>query len=75
MAQGLGEGPDQVLAGTGHGGICLLEQADQPHPSRWTLADQADHGEVCSMAATDQVVVAGYEDGNLRIIRMDTAML
>ncbi len=72
IAQGLGEGPDHVLVGTHDGCICLSERAHQPHPVRWTLVDQdGPGGQVCSMAATDQVVVAGYDNGEMRIMRMD----
>jgi hypothetical protein len=74
MAQGLGEGPDEVLAGTKDGHICLLESADQPHQVGWTLGDRpyGDGAGVNCMAATDQVVVAGYSNGDMRVIRMDT---
>jgi hypothetical protein len=74
MTQDLGEGPDQVLVGTFDGCICLSERADQPHPVRWTLVDQAGPGDR-SMAATDQVVVAGYKDGDMWIFRMDVPNL
>jgi hypothetical protein len=74
MAQGLGEGPDQVLVGTHDGCICLTERADQPPPFRWTLVNQPAHGKVTSMAAVDRIVVAGYADGEMRIFRMDNSV-
>jgi hypothetical protein len=63
-----------VLAGTDDEWICLLERADQTCHVRWTLVNPPQH-RVCSMAATDQVLVAGYEDGAMRIFRMDTSVL
>jgi hypothetical protein len=75
MAQGLGEGPAEVLAGTDDGDICLLERAQQDHPIRWTLGDRPYDGvSVNCMAAIDQVVVAGYSNGDMRVIRMDTPL-
>jgi hypothetical protein len=70
MAQGLGDGPAQVLAGTGNGYICLLEHADQPHPVRWTLGNQL-YSSVNCLAANDDVVVAGYRNGHVRVLRMN----
>jgi hypothetical protein len=78
MAQGLGEGPAKVLAGTEDGRICLVESEDQPHRVHWTLGGrQYDDTRIriTCMAATDQVVVAGYGNGDMRVSRMGTPPL
>lgn len=73
--QGLGEGPDRVLAATQSGSICTWGCGDEPQelPTCWSLGDHACPGvEVTSLAAVDQVVVNGFANETMRVMRVDT---
>lgn len=75
--QGLGEGPDRILAGTDSGSIFMWECGEDPKelPICWSLGDQScPDGRVTCIAAIDQVVVSGSMDGGLRIVRVDTRL-
>jgi hypothetical protein len=73
--QGLGKGPDQVLAGTSDGSICILQDAGlQPVP-RWVLSSSvALQSAVRCMAATEDYVVAGYDNGSIHVMRMQSPL-
>jgi hypothetical protein len=75
LVQGLGEEPRRILAGTSHWGIYVLER----HPNHLYVSeawlDGYHYGQMLTcMAATDEVVVTGYQDGALRACRMDTPL-
>jgi hypothetical protein len=75
--QGWGEGPAGVLGGTADGRICLVGRADKGLPVGWALADpppQYHDRPVTCLAATDQVVVNGFTNGTLRVMRLDTPL-
>ncbi len=62
MAQGLGEGPAEVLAGAEDGTSASWSARSGPIPSAGAWSDRLyDDVNVNGMAVTDQVVVAGYE--------------
>lgn len=69
--QGLGEGPDYVLAGTTDGSICRLQDTNQPLDPRWVLHNSnATRSTVRCMAATEDHVVAGYDNGCINVMCM-----
>ncbi len=72
--QGLGEGPDRVLAGTSDGFICLLEREKHAVPPvnlPWKLGARTyGNVPVTCMAAADEFVVAGYGNGAMRLLKM-----
>lgn len=75
LVQGLGEGPDRILVGTESGSICMWECREDAEevPICWLLGDHACPGvEVTCLAATDQVVINGFADGAMRIMRVDS---
>lgn len=75
LVQGVGEGPDRILAGTKHGTICMWEWAGDPQqlPICWSLSDHLCYGlKLSCLAATDQVVVSGFQKGALQIMRIDS---
>jgi hypothetical protein len=72
FAQGLGEGPAAVMAGTRNGYLCLFDNGNQ-HLANWSACDPPDPAvQVDCIAATDRVVVAAYGNGKFRVLRMDT---
>jgi hypothetical protein len=72
FAQGLGEGPAAVMAGTRNGYICLCDNGNQ-HLANWSAGDPPYRaGGVDCIAATDRFVIAAYGDGKFRVLRMDT---
>lgn len=76
LVQGQGEGPNRILAGTKSGSICMWECAgEQPSNEHicWDLGQNTCRGvAVQCLAAVDQVVVSGLDNGAMRIIRVDT---
>ncbi len=77
LMQGLGERPAGVLAGASDGSICLLENMAKAGAARlldtyierrglrpWTGVP------VSCLAATDEIVVNGFDDGGIQVIRM-----
>jgi hypothetical protein len=75
LLQGLGEGPERILAGTDDGYICLHERDGRPLPAvrhPWALGGKRPYGDtaVTCMAATDNVVVAGYNNGAMRLLEV-----
>lgn len=75
FVQGVGEGPERILAGTTAGSICMWDCGDDPQqlPICWSLGDHAcPFAAVSCLAATDQLVVNGFKDGALRIMRVDS---
>jgi hypothetical protein len=75
FVQGLGNGPAGVLAGTWEGPICLLERLNKPRPLGTSLEEQPlKYVPITCLAATDEVVVNGFYNGALRVIRMNTPL-
>lgn len=73
LVQGLGEGPDMILAGTSDGCIRLMERAGHRVPNNWELGGQPyPDVPVTALAATDSVLVAGYGNGALHTFPMKT---
>jgi hypothetical protein len=72
--QGLGEGPDRVLAGGRN--LYLLEREDSPQHVEWTMDRTTGKGypRVRCMAATDEIIIMSGYDGTLEILRMDTPL-
>jgi hypothetical protein len=79
LMQGLGEGPNELLGGATDGSISLLERVHEaPDPSIsfniWcydSVAMQPFHDVAMScLAATDDVVVSGFNNGGLRVTHM-----
>jgi hypothetical protein len=77
LMQGLGEGPARLLAGASDGSICLLEDVTEAEAAcllpeyveRRGLRPCANVKLSC-MAATDEVVVNGFDDGGIQVVRM-----
>ncbi len=60
------------MAGTEKGEIWHLERENQ-EPLGWCLRSPPQPGvQIDCIAASDQVVVAAYNNGNLGVMRMDT---
>ncbi len=71
--QGLGEGPDRVLAGMLPGTVCLLEK--EGGPKGWVMERQGNKNRrLRCMAAADEVIVTCDYDGTLHIMRMTTPL-
>jgi hypothetical protein len=71
--QGLGEGPDRVLAAGFRGPLRLLEREDAPEPLGWAVERQGK-ALLRGMAATNEVIVTCDYDGTVEIMRMDTPL-
>lgn len=73
LLQGLGEGPEMLLAGTSDGCIRLMDREGNPVPDNWALGGQPyPDVPVMALAATDNIVVAGYRNGAFQTFPMDT---
>ncbi len=68
LLQGLGEGPAGVLVGQWKGDVSVRESMKKPIPL-FSIS-----GGIKCMTATDEVVVIGSVDGDVRIVRMDTPL-
>jgi hypothetical protein len=77
--QGLGEGPNELLAGSTDGSISLLQRVDEaPGPpisfdiwSYKSVTTQPFHDVAMScLAATNDVGVSGFNNGGLRVTHM-----
>jgi hypothetical protein len=69
--QGLGEKPAGVLVGTLDGRLGMAKRTPKVEPLRRFPDDQPrPSAAVYCMAATDQLVVTGSDDGALRVLRM-----
>ncbi len=64
----MGEGPARVLVGQWNGDVSVRESMKKPVP-----LFSISRGIKC-MAASDEVVAIGSVDGDMRIVRMDTAL-
>jgi hypothetical protein len=81
LVQGLGEGPGGILAACRDGTICMLDSLNTPDPFDKTLDDSRfvgrhmghypNTGAVHCMAASDEILVTGLNNGALRVYRMD----
>lgn len=75
LVQGLGEGPAGFLGGTSDGCIQRwdLLEGRKPRKFEWKVGVRHGlHGPVWCLAATDQVVVTRFHNGDLGITTMDT---
>jgi hypothetical protein len=68
FAQGLGPGPAAILVGNWHGDVFLMQSGKKP------VALCSISGGLTCLAATDELVVLGSVDGDLRFLRMDTLL-
>jgi hypothetical protein len=70
-AQGLGKRPTGALMGTMDGQFYRIKQGAKPEPLRRFPEDRpCPRAAVYCMAATDQLVVTGSDDGALRMLHM-----
>jgi hypothetical protein len=71
FVQGLGKTPARALVGTLDGRFCHLKHGAKPRTFRQYPEDRpCPRAAVYCMAATDQVLVTGSDDGALRVLRM-----
>jgi hypothetical protein len=71
--QGLGKGPARVLTGTWSsrakiGSMCLLDSR------RKGVSFAKFQGPVAALAATDQIVIAGFRNGRIEIMHMNNPL-
>jgi hypothetical protein len=73
--QGLGEGPAGILVATAKGHVYLCNRQKKPLPLSCVLADPpVTSGSATCLAAADEVVVTGAEDGTIEVLQMNNPM-